>query len=309
MFFFLIACGSDISIMKRYDQEQTDSSADTTATTEVSAEPSEPSEPTTEPSQDTDTSTQVDESFTIGYLHYYLQQIACPACVGAAQEITLTMTMSTHHPTTSSYFENMKPHGTCTNQLYGTYVGITPKSYGPSVTVTPSGGGSPISLSELATGSYTSPPLMEYQYTRDTPHSIYFQGTGDIIQNAFISSHGFDDIQPWEMRYVDPSYAFAAPISRNGATFSWLPYGSSGSFVIQIDVYTWDGSQYLSSVECWGADNGMMTVPGSYLSAYQSGSLVLIHLIRHDTSSVIYPGQGTIETHMQWEVIGTGYIQ
>ena len=33
------------------------------------------------------------------------------------------------------------------------------------------------------------------------PHSIYFQAIGDAIQNAFISSYGFDDIQPWGMRY------------------------------------------------------------------------------------------------------------
>lgn len=299
----LFACSTDVSILKRYEPPQDTAEIDTEDT---NIEDTNSTDDTEDSGQSVDPN--VDESLVVGYLHYYLTQIACPACVGSAQEITLSMTMATHYPITDSYFDNFKPQGTCTTVLYNTYVSATPLSYGNTVSVNPVSGGTPITLTETATGSYTSPPMLEYQYARDTYHNILFQN-GDSVPNAFMSARGFDTIEPYTMLWVDPSYAFDAPIYRSGATFSWGPSGSTGDFVVQIDVYTPDGSQYLSSVECWGADSGSLTVPATYLSSFQSGSLALIHLIRHQTGEFVYPDVGTIETHMQWEVIGTGYIQ
>ena len=52
-----------------------------------------------------------------------------------------------------------------------------------------------------------------------------------------------------------------------------------------------------------------MTVPGQYLQQYPSWSLAAIHLARHRVEFVPYqPLGGYIESHMEWEVVGTGHF-
>ena len=114
------------------------------------------------------------------------------------------------------------------------------------------------------------------------------------------------------MLYVDPSYAFQAPINRNGNNiFTWGPSGDSSSFfTIHISVYSNDGSYYYGTVICRSPDIGTMTIPGTYFNQYQPGSLTSIHLMRHRVFMKQYPDfNGTIEGYSWWEVIGTGYIQ
>ena len=126
----------------------------------------------------------------------------------------------------------------------------------------------------------------------------------------FTSFHGFDSIEPFELRYVDPSYAFAAPIYRSGATFWWAPYGSNSTFTVMLAVYSPDGSSLLGYVACSGGDSGMMTIPGQYLSSYPTWALVAVHLVRHKIELVPWVEENTyIETHMEWEVVGTGHIE
>jgi hypothetical protein len=75
-------------------------------------------------------------------------------------------------------------------------------------------------------------------------------------------------------------------------------------------VYTPDGSSLLGYVSCSGADSGMMTIPGQYLSNYPTWGLVAVHMVRHKIDLVLWEEQNTfIETHMEWEVIGTGHIE
>ena len=112
------------------------------------------------------------------------------------------------------------------------------------------------------------------------------------------------------MLFVDPSYAFAAPIYRSGATFWWQPSGTTSTFLITLAIYTPDGSSLLGYVSCAGADTGQMTVPGTYLSSYPQGGLVAVHLARHKIEKVLFEAQNTfIETHMEHEVVGTGMVQ
>ena len=120
----------------------------------------------------------------------------------------------------------------------------------------------------------------------------------------------YDYIEPYAMLYVDPSYAFAAPIYKTGMTFSWAPYETSRTYMILMAVYSYDGSQLLGYAACTGPDQGFMTFPSSALQAFPSQSLVLIHLSRHKVDMVPYEPMGSyIETHMEWEVVGTGYLQ
>ena len=92
-------------------------------------------------------------------------------------------------------------------------------------------------------------------------------------------------------------------------TFTWGP-AIDGLFEVIVAVYSWDGSQFLGAVSCLDNDVGAMFIPPQYLQQYAPGSLAAIHLIRHRMSSVESPDlQGLIQTHMMWEVIGTGYIE
>ena len=51
-------------------------------------------------------------------------------------------------------------------------------------------------------------------------------------------------------------------------------------------------------------------IPGNYFTAYPYWSLAAVHFIRHrvgDATSVELGGR--IQTHMQWEVVGTAHVE
>ena len=121
---------------------------------------------------------------------------------------------------------------------------------------------------------------------------------------------GFDWIEPYTLLWVDPSYAFEAPIYRSGATFTWGPVVPNTQFEVIIAVYSWDGSQFLGAVSCLEDDTGAIFVPPTYLQSFSPGSLTAVHLIRHRMGSVVSPSLGgTLQSHMLWEVIGTGRFE
>ena len=81
-------------------------------------------------------------------------------------------------------------------------------------------------------------------------------------------------------------------------------------FEIIIAVYSSDGSQFLGAVSCLEEDTGYMIIPGSYFQMYPTWSLAAVHLIRHKIDSVpVVDLNGYFQSHMMWEVIGTGHIE
>ena len=176
--------------------------------------------------------------------------------------------------------------------------------------------GSPISISALShlhnfnapmlsQGYYETTNIWESQLQRDAIYDV----TTEAGNYSFLSSHGFDYIEPMEMLWIDPSYAFDAVISRSGTSFSWGPHSTDSTFMVLVAVYSYDGSQMLGYVACGGDDSGNMTIPSQYLQ-YPVGSLVAIHLSRHKIELVeTNINNSYIETHMEWEVIGTGHIE
>ena len=103
--------------------------------------------------------------------------------------------------------------------------------------------------------------------------------------------------------------AFEAPIFRTGALFTWGPTSTDSVFMVMVVAYSWDGSQLQGYVACVGPDNGSMTIPSQYLQPFQAGSLAAIHLSRHKIELVeTNINNSYIETHMEWEVVGTGTI-
>jgi len=238
-----------------------------------------------------------------GYHHYYLRQVACPVCVGEPKEIEVTFTAQYHEKTTQSHTDWIVEQGQCVTNLVFTEPAVVPIDYKPSIEII----GSQHMFSAYLVDYHTySVEITEPQYDRDAVHEILLTGE---ISYGFTSYHGFDSIEPFELLYVEPSYAFAAPIRKSGATFWWSPSGSDGTFMITVVVYSSDGSQMLGYVSCASADSGMMTIPGQYLQ-YPTWSLVAVHLARHRVELVPLDAANTyIESHMEWEVIGTGHIE
>mgnify|MGYP003114326321 CR=1 FL=1 len=267
--------------------------------TTVQRDTAKPLEPSTEPPAD------APEGIG-GYIHYHLRQVACPACMGETNEITVNFDARFHEKTFDTYTRHIPPQGQCTQTITQTVPSISLIDYGAEIKA--SANGQTIHAYRTPQGNYFNTWYSDSIYLRDTIHSLSREENYEFAQ--FLSFHGFDSIEPYELRYVDPSYAFAAPIYRSGATFWWAPYGSNTTFTITLAVYSPDGSSLLGYVVCSGGDTGMMTISGQYLSSYPSWSLVAVHMTRHKIENVLWEEANTfLETHMEWEVVGTGHIE
>ena len=282
----LLSCSTDVSIMKRFEPG-TD-----TSTVVDSAIPMEPDSP---PEQ---------RSGITGYNYLHLRQVACPACMGESQEITITFSAEFHQPSSDGHADWIPQVGQCTTNLMGTSPSTIPINAGSEIMVNnPSHS---FAVPAMGEGFYWTTNIWEAQLQRDAVYTVQTE----LGSYGFVSSHGFDFIEPYTMLFVDPSYAFQAPISRSGATFTWGPTSADSTFMINVVVYSSDGTQMLGYVACVGEDNGSMTIPAQYLQSYPAGSLVAIHLSRHKVELVETDiNNSHVESHMEWEVVGTGFIQ
>ena len=300
---FFLACGTDVGIYGIQEvKEQADTSVvesiDSATEEEPSSEPD--SSPSTEPSSEP-SSEELDG--TVGLVVYELEQVACPACMGVYQEITIDFDAKFHDRMSESHLTWVPQNGTCVQNLNYATINVTPRNIGQSLTVQ----GGVTYFTPYYNGSSYYGTQMESQYARDTLLSVVAQN-GSSFQ--FMSLHGFDNIEPWEMRYVDPSYAFAAIVSRNGTNFQWAPYGSSGLFNITVAVYTPDGAQLMGYVSCTTNDSGFFTMPGSYFQSYPTWALTAIHMTRILHQRVPYPDLGGyVDVQVEWSVVGTGHIE
>jgi len=289
------ACASDVSIMKNTTTEPSDETAS----------PQDLPAPTDEPAEEPeDTMTDM----TIGFGEIHFRQIACPACVGEPSEFDITANLALHYPTSGTYTDWLTPVGTCVTDIFETHVSTQPLTATQSATFRPNVFDSSISLSPSGQGEWTNQNILEYQYERSARYTVVTEhGT---IDSAFESIEGFDSIEPYTLLWIDPSYAFEAVISKTGTSFTWSPVVSNSQFEILIAVYSPDGSQLLGLVSCMEDDVGYMAIPGTYFQSYPYWSLASVHLIRHRTGRVpVVDLNGYFESHMQWEVVGTGHVE
>ena len=296
----MMACSTEVGLLGYTDKQQ-----DTTEVVVDSAEPSgepstEPSEPGVEPSSEPS-----GERLGIsGYTHLHLRQVACPMCVGETQEIRITFAAEFHQPISDNHTEWIPGVGECTNSLTGINPSTIPVDVGSSLSATNQIHN--FTANQVGIGLFQTENIYEGQLQRDAPYQVQTEAGS----YTFFSSHGFDFIEPYTMFYVDPSYAYAAPINRSGAAFSWAPTSVNSLFMVRIAAYSGDGSVYFGHATCVGDDNGFLLVPAEYLSMFPAGSLVAIHLARHKVELVetdIF--NSYVETHMEWEVVGTGFLQ
>ena len=287
---FILSC-TEVSISKMPQQLETGFTAPQTDTTEDLPQ----SEPSSEPMDGIG-----------GYIHYHLRQVACLACMGETNEITVEFNVRFHEKITDTYTRHIPPQGQCSQNI--TEIVPTVQLIDMGSEIKARSGNTTIHAYKTNQGNYLGTWYSDATYIRDSIHLVSREDNYEFAQ--FTSFHGFDSIEPFELRYVDPSYAFAAPIYRSGATFWWAPYGSNSTFTVMLAVYSQDGSSLLGYVACSGGDTGMMTIPSQYLSSYPTWSLVAVHLVRHKIELVPWEEKNTyIETHMEWEVVGTGHIE
>lgn len=293
IFCFLFACSSDVSIMKRADDDTPKDTGNDLVIDESATEPSNETEQ--EPSDEM-------TELTAGYGELHFRQIACPPCVGAASEFDITATLKLHQPTSGDYTDYLQAPGTCTTNLIQTHVSSQP------LVSTQQAAFNGITLTPVASGEWHNGFIYEHQYERNTSYSVTSEH--GIINNAFTSIEGFNDIQPYTLLWVDPSYAYDAVISKTGTTFTWDPIVNNSLFEVIIAVYSSDGSQFLGAVSCIENDNGSIYIPGTYFQGYPYWSLAAVHLIRHKIEK--QPAEvlnGYFQSHMIWEVVGTGHIE
>ena len=294
-----LSCASDIAIITT-EQKGYDDTAEVIGVGEPADDPwnpddTDPQEPAGEPSSEM-------TELTIGFVEMSLTQIACPACMGVTNEFDIYANLKLHQPTSGGYTEWLTPIGTCVTQELGAYVSSTP------ITITGMAAFNSIQLFPSGAAEWSNTNLYEYQIERRT--EVYVSTDAGSIPNAFETLEGFDDIRPWELRYVDPSYAFAAVVSKQGTTFSWFPTIPGTQFEIMIVVYSPDGSQILGLVNCMEYDIGYMTVPGSYFQSYPAWALTAVYLTRHRIErQPAYEFNGYLESHQTWTVLGTGHIE
>lgn len=305
----LLAC-TEVSISKTYQPTDSAFPEDTIVEDDTNIEDTDTDDTTTD-TNSSDTSIQTDLSQTVGYVELGLMQASCPYCLGLQQEINITSYARFHQATGANHTSWLPQTDGC-RDYYETTVSSPNVDVGQFVTLQNNFGDN-FTLNQTydSTGVvYENGYLMESSFRRNTPHTLTVQNK--TANNAIETLRGFDFIEPYSMLYVDPSYAFQAPITRFGDnTFTWGPSGDANSFfTIHVSVYSNDGSYYYGTVICRAPDVGYMTIPGSYFSQYQPGNLTSIHLMRHRIFINQYENfGGTIEGYSWWEVIGTGYIQ
>ncbi len=292
----IAGCGSDVSIMKRVTEDPSpDDSPEVTTDSSSSTLDDTPS--------DTDTAIDTDISeLTVGYAEMHFRQVSCQACLGVSSEFQITAEFRAHLPTGGDYTSHLPDVGTCTTSVYDTAVGVTPLQATQAVSF------NDLQLYPSGQGLWLNTNLYEHQYQRNTQYTIISEhGT---IPNAFQTMEGFDDIQPYTLLWIDPSYAYDAVISKSGTTFTWYPVVPNSQFEVIVAVYSSDGSQFLGAVSCMENDNGYLTIPGSYIQPFPAYSITAVHLIRHREGLISSPELGgMLQTHMMWEVIGTGHVE
>ena len=297
-----LACGGDIGIRTTDKIQVLDTAVDDTSTPQPSTEPSlEPSsEPSIEPS--TEPSNEPLEG-TVGLVNYNLEQVACQACMGVSQEITIQFEAKFHEKISEIHPTWYPDAGQCVNSMNPVGIFIQGMNVGSSINIM----GNPNSFAAFNNSNIYSGFLTESQYDRDTQMNVQLQD-GTAFQ--FRSIHGFDFIEPYEMRYVDISYAFAAVVSKFGTQFSWGPSNGPDLFNITIATYSPDGSQLLGVTSCSTQDTGYYFFDGSYFQSYPTWSLTAIHMTRFSQQRVPFEGMnGYVDAQLEWSVVGTGHIE
>jgi len=253
-----------------------------------------------------------------GYLKYSLTQIACPGCFNDAEGLDVRMESLFHFPITGSWTPHLPERGKCIVNMEEQAPSVSQVSVGTQIDFIGGWSSGHMQAQGIVSPSnfqYTTGYMAEANYNRDTWHDLYISDHNIAIEGAFKSIHGFDYVEPYELMWIDPSYAFAVTLFRSGMSFSWGPNGSDDDFMIVVASYDPISGVYLGNIACMGADTGNMNIPAQYASTLPANTLGSVHFQRHKRARFPfnrftgYDHSVWIETHMFWEAVGTGYIE
>lgn len=302
----LWACDSDVSIIKRIEEEETGQVLGVGEPAEPAAIVGQPaSEVGSQPSSEVGSEPAYEQqrAGVTGLSTMYLRQIACPACMGETQELTVEYELQVHQPISDSWNSWMLADGECTQYLYQSVPSTQPIQVGQVVQVTNQN--HQFDAYQNGAGLYVSQNIWESHLQRN---ALYNVQTSEGSFN-FTTVEGFDYIEPYTMLWVDPSYAFEAAVRRSGFTITWAPVRQTSRMMVTLGIYSPDGAYLQGQVSCFGADNGAMLIPSQYLN-YPTWSLVAIHIERFETNVVETSiNNSYMETLQIWEVVGTGHIE
>jgi hypothetical protein len=163
--------------------------------------------------------------------------------------------------------------------------------------------------------TYRSGQLGSYGYTSGVDYGL-FVGVNSTLGSFEISAiattpNEFTHAQPSQYFTSDPYSGFSGILRRAQTNqFTYLPYGDSDFFIVTVDVYDYTGATYLGGVMCVDLDDGGLTMPAGYLSAFPSYSLASVTYYKWIITESIVPTTGdTIEGVGQYGIIGTATLQ
>jgi len=219
-----------------------------------------------------------------------------------------------HTPTPDSWLDWLPDSGCITEDLY------------PAPPVTGYNLGYSIGVHSDGLSNFSMDRVVEdgqYKYRRDNLSStllyeqIYFDLTisqnnvwpAAEFDNAIYTPTLFTQFQPMSLFNSSLFDAYEAPIYRNSTNyFSWQPAGGD-IFIILVEVYSWDGLNYLGGVLCSEPDDGAIQIPSGYFSQYPYGSLAAVYAYKMYRTETIIPFNGsTLEGVGQYGALGTATL-
>lgn len=236
----------------------------------------------------------------------------CPSCFGLSQQSFVSANAVFHDAVRRSWLAWLPEVGSCTAEVSPQPAASRFLDAGEWVYL--SAGSTSLGLRGTvdADGArYEAAGLSASDFLRSAAFDLRALGGADVdgfeAVDAVRTPQGFDDLQPIDI-LNDGALAFSAAIPRTGATFTWAPSGGDGTFVVLLQVFRADGSALVGNVLCRGADNGRLTVPGSFLSGFPRNALVAVTLQRYQIGNFPLPGGATGEAVATLGAVGTGVL-
>lgn len=258
-----------------------------------------------------DTGAVDNTGLTTGLVELSYLVVGCPSCFGMSEQVQVAAGAAVHAAASGSWSDWMPPQGSCT---------LNPSRTGPASSFEDVGsfvylesGGTSLALSrDTSSGAYQSSGLSQSDYVKSAAFDLAVPDGGSLgaftATDVLQSTSGFDDLQPLEM-LGDGAQSFPR-MSASNMSFSWSPSGVSDGIVVDILVYSTDGSSFLGEVYCYASDSGALTVPSSAFSGMPSGALMAIYLLRYEASSGTSPlDNSTIEGMSTFGGLGTGTLR
>ncbi|MCP4920987.1 MAG: hypothetical protein GY913_29175 [Proteobacteria bacterium] len=247
---------------------------------------------------------QISGAVEMSYLAY-----ACPDIYGLTDALQFSVAAVFHDPVSGSWYDDLPPQGSCDTSSAASAPASSYNDIG--------------SWAYLATGSHSIPLQGTVQ-----DGQTYYMATGlaqsDLVKNSawdlttpdgtevadvLRTTTGFDSLSPTAIAN-DCSQAFGAKIDSSGQSFTWAPTGTTDTFILWLQFYDGNSGAYTGELICNVEDSGGATVPGSMLSGYARGSLVVVNMWRRQVESAVNPDDGnTIESAAIIGIVGTGTLR